>query len=228
MAVTAKSPGSALVTSFGQALTQIGSRMAGSAVVLGSALALAACGPLISFGDGEPETVYTLNYEPQRLDEPSGPLLFISEPTVIGGLGGRSITVRLGDFERTTLKNVRWTTASTDLIREYLILSLRDSASLRTLGETGLDVSARCRLNTTIQAMEFVPGADPSADAVAFRTELTLVNQVSGQQVAHQVFDAGRRVEGSTKGIIDGFNAAMADIAAQSSRWLGTAMTSCR
>ncbi len=190
--------------------------------------ALAACGPLISFGDGEPETVYTLHYEPKRTDEPTGPLVFVAEPSMVEGLGGRVIAVRLSDFERTLLKNVRWTTASSDLIREYLILSLRDHANLRTLGETGLDVSAKCRLNTTVQAMEFVPGATPEADAITFRAEMTLVSQVTGTQAAHMVFDKGRRVEGNARGIVAGFNAAMSELAAETGRWMTANIGACR
>ena len=177
--------------------------------VLGCAALLASCGPLISFGDNEPDIVYSLTYNGDTKGTPTGPKIFVSEPSFADGLGGRGVRVRLTDYELTTVNNLRWSTDISSLLRDYLVLALRDKGNAQMLGEDTLDVAARCRLNSYVWEMSFVPGALPDDDRVTMRIEYSLVDIISGSLIGRKIAFFDRSVDGSSKGIIRGFNEGM-------------------
>ncbi len=190
-------------------------------------LALASCGPLISFGDTEPETVYTLTYPASDKDAPDGPVLFISEPGFSQGLGGRNVSVKLADNERTTVKNLRWSTSVSSLIRDFMVAGLRDRSNARAIGEDGLDVKTRCRLNSYIWAMDFLPGEARSQDAIDIRIELSLIDLDEGTLIASEEFAGSTGVDGTPAGITTGFTNSMIDMMPNLGRWLDNHLTSC-
>jgi len=179
---------------------------------------LAGCGPLISFGDGEPETVYTLRTEDLSLDDGTGPFLFVASPSFSEGLGGRKVAVMLGEYERSTLKDVRWATDAGDLIRDYLVASLRQDTNSRTLGEDGLDVKSRCRLNNYVWSMDFVPGE--GGDQVHLRMETSLLDLFTGAMISRKTFDERVDVSGGKMSIMVGFNTAMQSTGTKMASWL--------
>ena len=181
-------------------------------------IGLMGCGPIVNFGDGTPETVYTLRTDDIPLQDPSGPYLFISLPSFAEGLGGRTVAVMIGDYERSALKNVRWATGAGDLIRDYLVASLRASTGARTLGEDGLDVKTSCRLNTYVWSMDYIPAED--GDSVHIRVETSLIDVVDGQMIARKTFNTTDSVKGRALDIMAGFNRSMEKVATELAAWM--------
>lgn len=195
-------------------------------LLLAAAL-LVGCGPIINFGDGVPETVYTLHYDRFVTDDPDGALLLVTEPSFAEGLGGRLVTVRLSDFERTSLKNFRWTAPAGDLMRDYMIAALRDKAGARTVGEGGLDLNAACRLDMFVQSMAFVPGPTASQDRIEFQVELLLVSQVTGELVDRAGYDVGRDTNGTSQAIVAAFNKGLLSLTEAASLMVRKHTASC-
>lgn len=181
---------------------------------------LSGCGPIITFGDGEPETVYTLHYKGAGNAQKNGPVVFVSEPAFSQGLGGQTFIVKLSEYERTAIKNVRWSAGTDTLLRDYLVASLRDSTPAITLGEDGLDITATCRLNSFVWDMDFIPGSKPQQDRVELRIEFSLINLVTGILVDSQTYHSVQSVTGNGAGIAAGFNQATADISKNAGLWL--------
>lgn len=203
-------------------------RLLKTALVLGSVALIASCGPLISFGDTEPDVVYSLRYSDTGSKDPTGPRIFVSEPSFADGLGGRGVRVRLDDYELTSVSNVRWSTDVSGLLRDYTVLALRDQAGAQMLGEDTLDVSTKCRLNLYVWDMAFVPGSTSADDAVTMRLEFSLVNIESGSLISRHIASFDHPVTGTAKGITTGFNDGLKGLMEKvGSLWLKENMSPC-
>lgn len=150
------------------------------ASLLVSLVLLTGCQQLLPIG-GDQERTFALRYDGSvPPSKPDAPLLFIDDPLMAEGLGGQSLTVVLSDGERTALKDVRWATGSASLIRDYLDRYLMARSDAAFVGEGGLDIRTRCRLQTKVWAFEFRPGATPEEDRVFVWIEAALVSILSG------------------------------------------------
>lgn len=198
------------------------------AAVLAVPLLLAACGPLISFGSDNAQTVYSLQYDGLGVAPPGAPVVYVDDPLTADGLGGREVAVRLGTYERTTLDGVLWSSSATDLVRDYLVQSLADDAQVQTLGQGGLDVAAGCRLGLKIWQMHFVPGETADADEVVMSIDAILVNITTSELAGRRMFNVESPVpDGSGERVMIAFNVSMSLIAKQMSRWLAERRDIC-
>lgn len=190
-------------------------------------IGLTGCGPLISFGDNEPETVYTLTYPTKSAKSGDGPLLLISEPGFSQGLGGRGISVRLDDNERTSIKNLRWSTGVSSLLRDYMVAGFRDLTNARAIGEDGLDVKTKCRLNSYVWEMDYLPGETRAEDQVELSIELSLINLVDGALISSELFSDMEDVDDTADGITTGFNKSLAGMMPSMGSWLNANLSAC-
>jgi len=195
-------------------------------------LLLVGCGPLISFGGDGPGETYTLRYpaEPQiSAAAEEGPIIQIDQPFFSDGLGGTGIKVNLDTNERATVGGVGWTADISDLLRDYLVLSLSDNTGVRTLGEGLLDVGSDCRLVTRVWRFELVPGASSTDDQVDVNMELFLIRIRNGSLLASKRFSSAAEVSGgSGKDIVDAFSSALRSLSGEQQQWLSEAANSCR
>ncbi len=184
---------------------------------------LAACGPIISFGDDGPaDQIFGLEHAaaPSALGD-MGTIIYVEEPLMSDGLGGNQISVALADNQRTSLQGVRWSANSTDLIRDYLVRGVANAAGVRLLGEGAIDVQAGCRMGVKVWAFEFVPGDTADDDRVDVEIEFVLVRYYDNRLIGQPTFTASPAVsEPGGRGITAAFDTAMGSVSSQAGAWL--------
>ncbi len=197
--------------------------------LVAASVALASCGPLVSFGDeGPADEVFTLRYEGGYPASGTGPVVFMDEPTVADGLNSDKVAVALDGNRRSTIDGVRWSAPPSDLVRDYLVRALADGSDARMVGQGGLDIQATCRLGVKLWEMEFVPGARASDDRVSVALELTLVRLKDNQLIGHPTIVKSPGVGGSgTNAVMAAFSDAMAEAGAEAAAWFKTAHKAC-
>jgi len=194
------------------------------------ALMVAACGPLISFGDdGPPAAIYTLRYEgPIKSETPSGPVVYVDSPRMIEGLDGRDISVRFDDNRRTVLSGSAWSAHLPDLIRDYVTLALGSVSDANMVSEGGLDIKAGCRLGVKVWAMEFVPGQTIAEDKVEVAMQFSLVRLSDSRLLSHPTFRKSVGVSSSGgRGVVAAFSEAMEEAARDYGRWFKVESRAC-
>lgn len=195
-----------------------------------AALATAACGPLISFGnDGPADSVYSLRYEgATKSGSPTGPIVYVDSPQMVEGLDGHGIAVRLDGNERTTLAGSSWSAHLSDLVRDYVTLALGDKSEANLVSEGGLDIKAGCRLGIKVWAMEFVPGATTADDTVELSMQFSLVRLSDSQLLSHPTFTETVSVANSDgRGVVTAFSSAMQSAASDYGRWFDAESSAC-
>lgn len=206
-------------------------RTAGLPLAVGlSLLSLAACGPLISFGDeGPADQVFGLEYPDARpADGDIGTIVYVEEPLMSDGLSGTQISVVLDDNQRTSLMGVRWSANSTDLVRDYLVRGVGSASGVRMLGEGALDVKAGCRMGVKVWAFEYVPGDSAREDRVHVEIEFVLVRYNDNRLLGQPTFSVQPDVTSAEgRGVVAGFDEAMASISREAGEWLSTQASAC-
>jgi len=193
-------------------------------------LATASCGPLISFGDDGPaDDVFTLRYEGGlKKESPSGPIVYVDSPQMVDGLDGINVAVRLDGNRRTVLAGSSWSAHLSDLVRDYVTLSLSYQSDANMIAEGGLDIKAGCRLGIKVWAMDFVPGRVSSEDQVELVMQFSLVRLSDSKLVSHPTFSNSVGVDMSDgRGVVAAFNKAMNVMANDYGRWFADEHRAC-
>ncbi|MBV1900405.1 MAG: PqiC family protein [Kordiimonadaceae bacterium] len=199
-----------------------------SAVFL--ALAVAGCGPIISFGGDDPAgEVYALRYSSDYASyDVNAPIIYLSNPQMLDGLDGTSIAVMLPDGQRTLLAGASWSAHISDLIREYVSHSLGAQTGANIISEGGLDIKAGCRLGLKVWSFELATGETAATDAVNIALQFSLVRMKDSVLLSHPTFSQSVGVSGAGIGaVVDGFKAAMAGAAGDYGPWLRDHMAQC-
>lgn len=197
---------------------------------LGMVMAVAACGPLISFGDDGPaDEVYSLEYRGgYNSFNASAPRVYLDEPIMAEGLSSRKMSVRLPDFRRSTIASISWSANLSDLVRGYMARAIAARSGVELISEGGLDVNVGCRMAVHVWAFELVPGANPSEDKVNSTIELTLLNVTNGALLGRQTFVTERSVDTSEgAAIARAFNEAIEEASIAMSDWLSPIQAGC-
>jgi ABC-type uncharacterized transport system auxiliary subunit len=195
-----------------------------------SALLLASCGPLISFGDDDPAgDIYTLRYEGAHSDQsPSGPIIYVDSPQMVDGLDGRSVSVRLGGNRRSTLAGASWSAHLSELVRDYVVQALEGATDANMISQGGLDIKAGCRLGIKVWAMEFVPGLTSDQDQVDVRLQFSLVRLSDSKLLSHPTFAQTVGVTTSNGGgVVAAFAVAMERASEAYGGWFSEASDAC-
>lgn len=191
---------------------------------------LAACGPIISFGDDGPaDDVYSLEYGvPNTNTSDMATIIYVEEPLMSDGLGGIEVAVALENRRRTSLQGVQWSANSTDLIRDYFVRAIGSMSGTRLLGQGAIDVQAGCRLGTKVWAFEFVPGATASDDRVDIEVEFILIRYNDNRLIGQPTFAAAQQVSAADgQNIVDAFHRGMASISREAGQWLAPLASEC-
>lgn len=200
-------------------------------VAFASAMLLAGCGPLISFGEGGPaDDVFSLRYEADRsAPAANAPVIFIDEPLMTNGLGGTQIAVQLDGNKRSRLQGARWSENSGDLIRDFVARAAGEKSGARVLGQDGIDVRSECRLGLKVWAFELVPGGSPREDLVSIEIEFTLVRAADNALLGQPVFATRQPVRAaSSSRVVNAFHAGMMEVADVASAWLKDEIAACK
>lgn len=201
------------------------------AAMMSTALFVAGCGPLISFGDDGPaDEVYNLRYDGSySANIDSEYLVYLEEPLMSQHLSGVDVAVTLSGDKTTTLDGVRWSANSSDLIRDYLVRALSDKSGVKMLGEGGLDVQAGCRMTVKVWSFEFNPAARSRDDAVSVAIEFSLVRYRGSELLGQRAFTVDAPVSGSqSQAVIDGFRSGIRDLASEAAEWLKPLGQACK
>lgn len=195
-----------------------------------SLLVLGACAPLINLGGSEPATAFSLRYSGGRtLATEGAPVIYVDEPVMTEGLGGRDIMVRGADGSQNILKGGRWTASSSDMIRYYLVQALEDQTGARMIGEGGLDINAACRTHITVWSFEMVPGTAGTPDSVEIGLELSLVHLDTGEMLYRNRFDRTAEFTGSEPAaVVAAFHRAMAGLSGELAAGLKDKVAACK
>lgn len=191
---------------------------------------LAACGPIISFGDDGPaDDVYSLEYAAAANNAGDmATIIYVEEPFMSDGLGGIQVAVALENRQRTSLQGVQWSANSTDLIRDYFIRAIGSMSGTRLLGQGAIDVQAGCRLGTKVWAFEFVPGASAADDRVDIEVEFILIRYNDNRLIGQPTFTAMQQVTiADGQNIVDAFHRGMASISREAGQWLAPLASEC-
>ena len=195
-----------------------------------SALSVAACGPLISFGDDGPaDQIFGLEYDGGRQSSDDlTTLVYMEEPLMSDGLSGTQVSVVLPGNQRTSLMGVRWSTNSADLVRDYLVRGVSSESGIRMLGEGALDLSAGCHMGLKVWAFEFVPGDSAGDDRVDVEIEFSLVRYSDNRLIGQPTFNSSVRIAGSEGAdVADDFDQAMRVISREAGAWVASTGTAC-
>lgn len=195
-----------------------------------SILSLAACGPLISFGDDGPaDQIFGLEYDGARqAGDDLTTLVYMEEPLMSDGLSGTQVSVVLPGSQRTSLMGVRWSTNSADLVRDYLVRGVSSESGIRMLGEGALDVSAGCHMGLKVWAFEFVPGNSAGDDRVDVEIEFSLVRYSDNRLIGQPTFSSSVSIAGSEGvDVADGFDQAMRAISRDAGAWVASTGAAC-
>ncbi len=195
-----------------------------------AALMLAGCGPLISFGDDGPaDDVFSLEYDGANVNTSDmATIIYVEEPLMSDGLGGVDVAVALENRKRTSLQGVRWSSSSTDLIRDYFIRAIGSMSGTRLLGQGAIDVRAGCRLGVKVWAFEFVPGASAGDDRVDIEVEFTLVRYNDNRLIGQPTLSASSQVSAANgEEIIEAFHDGMTRISREAGQWLAPIAGEC-
>lgn len=201
-----------------------------AAGAMAAVLFVAACGPLISFGDDGPaDDVYTLHYDGAiRSESPIGPIVYVDSPQMVEGLDGHGIAVRLDENRRTTLEGASWSSHLSELVRDYVTLSLGAMSDANMVSEGGLDIRAGCRIGTKVWAMEFVPGQTVSEDKVELTIQFSLVRLSDSELLSHPTFSETVQMNSSDgRGIVAAFETAMKSASNSYGRWFREESKAC-
>ena len=193
-------------------------------------LLLSACGPLVSFGGDEEAQIYSLFYEPVGSENTTGLILYVEEPLMEQDLGGRRVAVDLGDYERTYLKDVRWSAALGDQVRAYLVRAVSFETNAQGMGEGALDVAAACRLGLTVWSFDYRPGTTPADDRVHLSIEASLVRLADGTLLGRKTFDHTSGIsygDKSSSAIVASFNALMREASSAMMLWTDKQLQAC-
>lgn len=200
------------------------------ATALSAWVALAACGPLISFGDDGPaDDVYSLRYDGAYIPPQDGAaLIYVEQPLMGDGLGGQTIPVVLENERRTRLQGVAWSANSADLIRSYMVRALSVAPNADFVGEGGLDIEASCYLGLKVWEFEFAPGAVRADDSVHVAIEFSLVRYSDSVLLGRPTYKAVESVSGSeTEGVVLAFQRAIASIGRSGRTWVEENAAQC-
>ena len=195
-----------------------------------SLMFVAACGPLISFGDDGPaDQVFGLEYNGSgQTTSDLTTLVYVEEPLMSDGLSGRQVSVVLPDNQRTSLMGMRWSTDSVDLIRDYLVRGVSATSGVRMLGEGALDVKAGCHLGLKIWAFEFVPGNNAGDDRVNVEIEFSLVRYSDNRLIGQPTFSSSPGITGAQgEDVAAGFDRAMNAVTRQAGEWIASTSAAC-
>ncbi len=195
-----------------------------------AALMLASCGPLISFGDDGPaDDVFSLEYDGANVNTSDmATIIYVEEPLMSDGLGGVDVAVALENRKRTSLQGVRWSSNSTDLIRDYFIRAIGSVSGTRLLGQGAIDVQAGCRLGVKVWAFEFVPGVSAGDDRVDIEVEFILIRYNDNRLIGQPTFSASPQVSAANgEDIIDAFHDGMTNISREAGKWLAPLAGEC-
>ncbi|WCL54943.1 ABC-type transport auxiliary lipoprotein family protein [Gimibacter soli] len=194
-----------------------------------SLLALGACAPLINLGGSEPATAYGLRYPGGRaLAAEGAPVIYVDEPVMTEGLGGRDIVVRGADGSQSVLKGGRWTAPASDMVRYYLVQALEDHTGARMIGEGGLDINAACRTHITVWHFEMVPGAGGTPDKAVVGLELSLVHLDTGEMLFRNRFDRTADITGNEPStVVAAFQYAMEGLSGELAEGMKDKVAAC-
>ncbi len=195
-----------------------------------SALMLAGCGPLISFGDDGPaDKVYGLEYNDVRAASGDmAAIVYLEEPLMSDGLGGNQVSVVLDNNKRTSLMGVRWSANSTDLIRDFLVRGVGSTSGIRLLGEGAIDVQAGCRMGVKVWAFEFVPGDRAGDDRVDIEIEFILIRYNDNRLIGQETIKSSEKVDGSGgDAIVTSFERSMKAVSIEAGSWLAPKSADC-
>lgn len=195
-----------------------------------SSLMLASCGPLISFGDDGPAgDVFTLRYEGAAAKaNPTGPVVYVDGPKMAGALDGRNVAVRLDGNRHTALAGAAWSDHLSDMLRDYITLSLAAQSNANMVSEGELDIKAGCRLGTKVWSMEFVPGLTPADDVVEIALQFSLVRLADSHLISHPTFKQTMAVKSSGgRGVVEAFGETMKAVARDYGRWFKEQSPAC-
>jgi ABC-type uncharacterized transport system auxiliary subunit len=198
--------------------------------LLGAALLLAGCGPIISFGDDGPvDAIYSLRYEGGfPTDKVDGPIVYVEEPHFADDLDGRSVSVLLAGNRRSTIDGVAWSSPLSELVRNYITRSLADGLGANIVSEGALDVNSTCRIGSKVWALELVPGRDAAADRVEITIELSLVRFRDSTLIGHPTISRTAKVAGSDDAaVMAAFGKAMAGVSDEMRSWFKGALSGC-
>ena len=160
-------------------------------------LMLTSCGPLISFGSPDAQRTFSLSPVALNVVPENDQVIYVEEPYLSGGRDGRKLTVALSKNETTTLAGVQWSDNLSDMIRDNLVRSLERGTGAKTLGETGLDIKASCRLGLTVHAFDYVVGGTPGEDMAMIDADLLLVNLQNNTLLYSQTISTTAPIVGS-------------------------------
>jgi len=201
-----------------------------SLLAAAAVLMLAGCGPLISFGDDGPAgDVFSLEFDganPNTSDMAT--IIYVEEPLMTDGLGGVDIAVALDGRKRTSLQGVRWSSNSTDLIRDYFVRAIGGMSGTRLLGQGAIDVQAGCRLGIKVWAFEYVPGASAGDDRVEVEVEFILIRYNDNRLIGQPTLSASSQVSAANgEDIIQAFHDGMNRISREAGQWLAPLAGEC-
>ncbi|WP_374762891.1 ABC-type transport auxiliary lipoprotein family protein [Yunchengibacter salinarum] len=197
-------------------------------VLLPAFLVLTGCGGFSLLPENPAERTFTLEWQGSSPYPGDGPVIYLEEPVMQGGLGGRVITVEMAGFERSALGGVRWAANLSDLIRGYMVRALRTNSGAQTIGEGSLDVDAACRMTLTVWAFQFSPGAEVAQDRVKMAIETSLVRLRDNALIGRATFDSAQPTPGDGEGaIMAAFNAGMDEVATNLGQWLLERRAAC-
>lgn len=194
-----------------------------------SILMISACSQVLPFGS-KPERTFSLRYEGDISALPTGgPIVFLDEPLMAEGLGGRTFAVEIEGRERTILKDARWSSSLSDLVRSYFERLLGASSKAQIIGEGGLDVRAGCRLSLRVWSFQLVPGRSRSEDdRVSVSFEAGLVHLSKGDLLARQLFASDTIVEGNDAvNVVDAYHGVLEKLGGDMVDWFNAALPAC-
>lgn len=198
-----------------------------TSLVMGSALLLSACGPLIEFGDdAPPPRLYSIQPLVGSEFSIDGPVLYISEPLMPAEANSTRIAVRTEEFELSHLEGGRWSENFSVMLHRYIVSDLLASdITAQIVGAGALDIRADCRLALNFQRFEYnVQDGSINVSAIARLSSLSKGSLLSSKniQVSQDVSND------SSDAIVAGYNEATGGITDALNLWLRSALVSCK
>ena len=203
-------------------------------LVTGLAFLAAGCTQILPIGS-KAERSFSLRYELAQ-DQyhgsgmKAGPVIFLDDPLLAEGLGGRTITVELEGRERTALKGAKWSAPLSDLIRGYLNRNLMANTQAQIVGEGGLDVHASCRISSKVWSFELHPQGEDGheEDRVHVSLDLSLIDMRSGDLIGRNQFDNWSQLDATDgRAVVAAFHEAMEPVATDIAAWVTDNLKEC-
>lgn len=200
----------------------------GLASLMAAGAVLSACTQLLPFGS-EAERNFVLSYPvSEEAYRAQGTVVFLEDPIMAEGLGGRGITVRLAGGERTIVKGMRWGVVLSEMVRNYFEQSLSRETDATVISEGGLGIRSACRLGLKVWRFELEPGASESDDAVRVSLEAVLVNVGTGDLVGRDLFSKSESPRSNApEALAAAFDAALAETSGDIAAWLQGNLPAC-